>query len=232
MNTQHELLDNGKKLGNTKQPEISDSLINFDFNFDNYDSVVDNYLLSKNVKVNPKRILTRGQERNIKNIIDIPEKIIEKYIKIFKILRDNDSNKSENLFLCDRYRKTPKIDIQIFPFIYQFIAKTYNLPINTEFFSDLLLQLRIFNLIYMLLMADDPIRNTSSRYKINKNAFLGPNSDEIIIDENIKLSNMKQKELLVTETKKSIDKKQIDMDVMNKFNIFCQERVINLYIIF
>jgi len=178
----------------TIQEFIPDSM---DFNFKTFETTLETYYTNKND--NPvKKIRTRWQDRRDKQLLSYPQEMVKNYVGVFKEMRDNDPNFARNIFFCDRSQKIPRIENQLFPTIFQFLMKKYNLSLDVKTTEQVFLFHRVQNLIYLCLLTDDKSHVLCNPNRVSKGAFL----------ENINEAN----DFEVEEELNEEDKKEGDED--------------------
>ncbi len=180
--------ENKKKSQNEQsmKPAIKEFIPEaMDFNFKTFDTTLETYYTNKND--NPaKKIRTRWQDRRDKQLLSYPQEMVKNYVGVFKEMRDNDPNFARNIFFCDRSQKIPRIEIQLFPTIFQFLMKKYNLSLDVKTTEQVFLFHRVQNLIYLCLLTDDKSHVLCNPNRVYKGAFLENINDleEIEEDEN------------------------------------------------
>ena len=143
-----------------------------DFKNETYEKAVDNYYSNKNESYS-KKIRTRWQDRRDRKLMNCPQETVKNYVSIFKEMRDNDPNFANSIFVCNRSFKMPRIEIQLFPVIFQFLGKRHQLSTDIKTSEQVFLFQRLQNLIYLCLMTDD--KTHASQNRVYKGAFIENN---------------------------------------------------------
>jgi len=174
-------LKENKIISNKSEEVIKPSIEQFipsamNFKYKIYETAVDNYYSSKDETFS-KKIRTRWQDRRDQKFFNCPQEIVKNYVGIFKELRDNDPNFANSIFVCNRNNKIPRIEIQLFPLIFQFFTAKYDLKTDIKTSEQVFLFQRMQNLIYLCLLTDDKA-NAVSQNRVNKAAFLENDQDQ------------------------------------------------------
>jgi hypothetical protein len=127
---------------------------NEEFDLSIYENVVDTFYMNKNEQAAKKRS-TRLQEKRNREMLNYPPEVVKRYQALYKEIRDNDPCFNERIFVINRSNKIPRIDLQLFPLIFQFITKRYDILDEPKARGQVILYHRLQNLIYLCLMTDE-----------------------------------------------------------------------------
>lgn len=124
----------------------------------------DNEIYEKFIEFNDTQRLTRHQKKKLYDNPNVTSQEFNNYInKKNQILKEKKEKEIVNsIFMINRYMKHPKIEFQIFPYIYKFATKSIENFLNKKE------EFHLQNFLFFLLLQE---KQSKKKFRINQNLF-------------------------------------------------------------